>query len=104
MPAPSGRPPRPKGPALTSLLKPYAPFIWTLVGLTVAGNALNLAVPRLISHAIDRYTGQRSIGTTLGMELLFIAVGIFTFSYLQNITQTYTAERVARDLRTRLIA
>jgi ATP-binding cassette subfamily B protein len=38
------------------------------------------------------------------LELLMVSLGIFAFAYLQNISQTYTAERVARDLRTRLIS
>jgi len=33
-----------------------------------------------------------------------VALGIFLFSYLQSVAQTIASERVARDLRTRLVA
>ena len=33
-----------------------------------------------------------------------MALGIFFFTYLQNVAQTYASERVARDLRTQLVA
>ena len=36
------------------------------------------------------------------MQFSLAVVFIFVFSYLQSIIQTYTSERVARDLRTRL--
>src|SRR5205807_9388872 len=36
-------------------------------------------------------------------EFFAVAAGIFIFSYLQLVAQTYASERVARDLRTRLI-
>jgi len=87
-----------------SLLTPYAPLIWTLVAMTIAGNSLNLLVPRIIAHAIDGYTPQQPIRPALEVSLLFIALGIFAFLYLQNVVQVVAAERVARDLRTRLVA
>ena len=34
----------------------------------------------------------------------FVALFIFIFTYLQNVIQVYAAERVARDLRTKLAA
>ena len=37
-------------------------------------------------------------------EFVAVAIGIFVFTYLQSIVQTFAAERVARDLRTRLVA
>src|SRR5713101_2781287 len=94
----------PNAPGLMSLLRPYAPLIWTLVAMTIAGNCLNLLVPRIISYAIDGYTPQQPIRPALAVSLLVIALGIFAFSYLQNVVQTVAAERVARDLRTRLVA
>ena len=95
---------RPRGPSLFGLLGPYAPLIAALVALTILGNGLNLLVPRLIGRAIDGYTQQRPILASLALELLLVALGIFVFSYLQNVTQTYASERVARDLRTKLVA
>ncbi len=40
----------------------------------------------------------------MAVELSLVALGIFVFSYLQSVAQTLASERVARDLRTRLVA
>jgi len=86
------------------LLKPYRALISILIAITILGNTLNLLVPRIIAHAIDNYTQQRLILPTLVVEFFAAALGIFVFSYLQAVAQTYASERVARDLRTRLVA
>ena len=101
---PPGKPPaRPKGPNLLALLRPYRGLVVLLAGLTIAGNALNLAVPKIVSRAIDAYSqGQLVLGPVV-IELSAVAVGIFVFLYLQNLAQTLASERVARDLRTRLV-
>jgi ATP-binding cassette subfamily B protein len=99
----SKRPGRPPGPNLFGLLKPYSRLILLLVVLTILGNSLNLVVPKLISYAIDSYTRQNLILSTLIVEFFFVAAGIFVFAYLQSVAQTYASERVARDLRTKLV-
>src|SRR5256714_2172497 len=71
--------------------------------MAIMGNSLNLLVPRIISNAIDTYAQQRLILTTLIVEFLAVAAGIFVFAYLQAVVQTYASERVARDLRTQLV-
>jgi len=38
------------------------------------------------------------------IEFFLVSAGIFTFAYLQSIVQTYAAESIARDLRTKLVA
>src|SRR5438477_3606340 len=102
-PAKPKRPGRPPGPSLFGLLKPYRGLIAVLVVMTILSNSLNLLVPRIISNAIDTYAQQRGILTTLIVEFLVVAAGIFIFSYLQAVAQTYASERVARDLRTQLV-
>src|SRR5262245_66278744 len=97
------KPQRPKGPNLLGLLKPYRPLVVLLTVMTVLGNALNLAVPKVVSRAIDAYTQGQLVLRPVVIELSLIAFGIFTFLYLQNLVQTLASERVARDLRTRLI-
>jgi ATP-binding cassette subfamily B protein len=97
-------PGRPRGPNLFGLLKPYGRLVFLLVVLTILGNSLSLVVPKLISHAIDTYSAQRVILTSRIVEFFVVAMGIFVFAYLQAIAQTYASERVARDLRTRLVA
>jgi ATP-binding cassette, subfamily B, bacterial len=100
---PSKRP-RAGGPSLFGLLKPYRGLILVLVVMTIFGNSLNLVVPRIISHAIDTYAQQRLILTRLIVQFFAVAFGIFFFAYLQAVAQTYASERVARDLRTELVA
>jgi ATP-binding cassette, subfamily B, bacterial len=89
---------------LFGLLKPYARLVSALVVLTILGNGLNLLVPKIISHAIDSHARRQLVLTTVALELLVVSLGIFLFTYLQSVTQTYASERVARDLRTRLAA
>jgi ATP-binding cassette subfamily B protein len=97
-------PKRPAGPKLTALLTPYRALVAGIVGLTVAANGLNLLVPKLIQRAIDGFAASRIVPPALVVEFIAVAAGIFVFTYLQNIVQTFAAERVARDLRTRLAA
>ncbi len=98
------RPARPQGSGLLGLLKPYTPLVSTLALLTILGNALNLVVPKIISRAIDNYAQRQFVLGTVAVELFVVALGIFVFSYLQSVAQTMASERVARDLRTRLVA
>ncbi len=86
------------------MLKPYGWFIFLLVLCTVVANGLNLAVPKIMAHAIDTYSEGNFVLTTLIIEFSIVSILIFVFTYLQNIVQVYTAERVARDLRTKLAA
>ena len=86
------------------MLAPYRGAIAGLVLLTIAGNALNLLIPRLVADAIDGYGRNASVPPGIAPALLLAALGIFAFAYLQSVVQTYASERVARDLRTRLIS
>jgi ATP-binding cassette subfamily B protein len=101
---PAAAPRKPPAGALLVLLKPYRGLIVTLVVLTIAGNALNLAVPRIIAHAIDAYTRQTFILSLVVEQFFVVAFLVFALTYLQSIVQTYASERVARDLRTRVAA
>jgi ATP-binding cassette subfamily B protein len=92
----------PPGAGLFLLLKPYRPQVATLVVLTIAGNALNLVVPKLISHAIDAYTQRTFVLSTTVLQFFVVAFFVFALTYLQSIAQTYASERVAKDLRIRL--
>jgi ATP-binding cassette subfamily B protein len=89
---------------LYSLLRPYTGLIILLVVLTIAANALNLAVPQIIAHAIDTYSGSTFVFSHLIIEFSLAALFIFIFTYGQNIVQVYASERVARDLRNDLSA
>jgi len=84
---------------LTSLLRPYFGILAWLVLFTLASNALNLLLPKIIAAAIDAYTGNHLVLTTVIVEFFFASLVIFIFVYLQSIVQVYASERVARDLR-----
>ncbi len=104
MTTPKDTPGDTKSPSLLRLLAPYWLPVGTLILLTIGGNGLNLVIPKIIAAAIDAYGGGSFVLSTVVIETFLAAAGIFGFAYLQAITQTITSERVARDLRTQLIA
>jgi ATP-binding cassette subfamily B protein len=91
-------------PSLFGLLKPYKFLVFLLFVFTIIGNGFNLIVPKIIASAIDTYTKGDFVLSHLIVEFSIIAFLIFIFTYLQNIVQVYTSERVARDLRNDLTA
>src|SRR4051794_38983992 len=99
-----GRPARAgKSNNLLALLRPYWVWVGLLVVLTIVGNAFNLVVPQLISSAIDSFESAGFSLSQLIVEFVAVSLGIFAFTYVQSIVQTVTSERVARDLRQRLV-
>jgi ATP-binding cassette subfamily B protein len=86
-----------------SLLVPYWPWVALLVALTIIGNALNLVVPQLISRSIDTSSARGFSLLPLVLEFTGVSAGIFAFTYGQNILQTITSERVARDIRRQMV-
>jgi len=90
--------------SILALLRPYWLWIALLVALTIAANSFNLVVPQIISSAIDGIGKPESSLIGLVAEFSAVAAGIFVLTYLQSIVQTFTSERVARDLRARLVA
>lgn len=91
-----------KNKGIIAILKPYTFLVVVLLLLTIIGNALNLAVPKIISIAIDSFNADKYDPLFLIIEFFSVAVFIFIFVYLQNIMQVYVAEKVAFDLRTKL--
>jgi ATP-binding cassette subfamily B protein len=79
-------------------------MIAIIIAFTVSANGLNLLVPRLLARGIDTFAAGRLDLDTLVLEFAATALGMFVLTYCQNITQTLASERVARDLRTRLVA
>lgn len=86
-------------PSMMALLKPYSGLVISLIILALFSNGINLIIPKIIAHGIDAYTSGHLIFKTLIWQFSLAAVFIFVFSYLESIVQTYTSERVARDLR-----
>ncbi len=70
---------------LFALLRSYGWWILLLTVLTVGGSALNLAVPELLSHAIDAYTAGTLVLSSALLSLGLVALGIFIFNNLQSV-------------------
>ncbi|PWT95491.1 MAG: ABC transporter ATP-binding protein [Bacteroidetes bacterium] len=101
--------PKPKGSAIKSqkpnmmkVLSPYRGMIVWLIVLALLGNGINLLLPKLISHGIDSYMQGHFDMQKVILQFSLAALGIFIFTFLQSVVQTYASEKVARDLRTQL--
>ena len=92
-----------KGPGLSGLLKPYRKMIYLLIFFALLGNGINLVLPRIIANGIDAYPSHYVLQDIL-IKFSAAAITIFIFTYIQSIIQTNTSERVARDLRSRLVS
>ncbi len=97
-------PNKPKGPSMLGLLKPYRGLVIALFIMAIAANALNLAIPKIISHSIDTFNAGQFILSNVMWQFGLATIGILVFSYIQALIQTYASEKVARDLRDRLAA
>jgi ATP-binding cassette, subfamily B, bacterial len=93
---------RPKGSNIFGVLKPYKFMIAGLIVFALFSNAVNLVIPKIISHSIDDFSKGSFSLQKIVLEFLVASVIIFVFTFLQGILQTYASERVARDLRTKL--
>lgn len=89
----------PAAPSIFSILTPYRAVIALLAVLALLANSLTLWVPKVISHAIDGFAHHTLHLHDVAWELGLIALGIFLFTYLQNIVQVFASERVAKDIR-----
>lgn len=91
-------------PSLFSLFGPYKGLIGILIVLTIAGNGLSLFVPKIIASGIDSYLHQTFVFRTMLINLGLVSMGVLVFSVLASIVQTYASEKVAKDLRERIVA
>jgi ATP-binding cassette, subfamily B, bacterial len=92
---------RPKA-GIFSVLRSYSGRVSLLIFMALAGNAVNMVIPKIISWAIDAFAGNRFNFGLVILEFTSASVAIFIFTFLQYMFQTYTSERVARDMRTRV--
>lgn len=74
-------------------------MVFLLVLFALISNALNLWIPKIIGNGIDAYNDGNLLFKPLIIQFSLVVFVIFVFVYLQSILQTYTSERVARDLR-----
>ena len=91
-------------PNVFSVLKPYRKIIILMVVFALLSNMINLLLPRMIAHGIDSFKIGHLALKTIVIEFSVASMGIFVFTYLQSIVQTYASERVARDMRSELSA
>jgi len=89
-------------PGIFSLLKPYSGLVVVLIIMALLGSGVNMLIPKIISRAIDAFSANHFDMGSVILQFLLAGVAIFVFTFLQNVIQTYTSERVARDLRTKL--
>jgi ATP-binding cassette subfamily B protein len=93
--------PEPKA-GLFRVLGPYKGIVVVLILMALAGSTINLLIPRIIARAIDSFSAGNFQAGTVITEFLAAAFGILVFTFIQGVAQTFTAERVARDLRNRM--
>ena len=72
--------------------------------LTMAVNAVNLSVPKVVARALDQATNGTFSLSAFVTTFVVILVATFALSYGQSIAQVVLSERVARDLRMKLSA
>ncbi|NTU99251.1 ABC transporter ATP-binding protein [Candidatus Falkowbacteria bacterium] len=89
-------------PNIFGLFRSYFWPIGSLVILAVASSGLGLILPKIISKSIDTYARNTFSLSTLVWEFGATTFAIYIATYMQSIVQTYTSERVARDLREEL--
>lgn len=75
-----------------------------LIVLALAANVLTLFLPKIVSSVIDSFIQGKLSTPTLIVQFTAFSLGIFIFTYLQSIIQTFASERVARDLRLQLVS
>ena len=104
-------PQKDKKTGIFSLLTAYQGLVILLILFAVISNSISLWLPKIISHGIDDYIKAYILhfGRSFHFDLNPVIIKfsgaillIFIFAYLQSIIQTYTSEKVARDLRSRL--
>ena len=87
---------------LFSLLRQYRGIVSVMIIMALAGSGINLLIPKIIAQAIDAFSANAFKPWPVVTEFLIAAGAIFFFTFLQSLAQTYTSEKVAKDLRTRL--
>ncbi|MEZ7820691.1 MAG: ABC transporter ATP-binding protein [Patescibacteria group bacterium] len=86
-----------------TLVKTYIPLIIFLIIFTISSNGLNLFIPNIISSAIDSDNNANFNVLNIVIKFSFVSAGIFILGYIQSIFQTYISEKVAKDLRSKII-
>ena len=88
---------------LMDVLAPYKGIVSLLVIIAMAASSINLLIPKIIASAIDSFSANSFDARKVTTQFLFAALGIFIFTAVQGIMQTIAAEKVARDLREKIV-
>ena len=87
---------------LLGVLSPYKGIVFLLVIIALGASSINLVIPKIIASAIDAFSEGNFNANKVIIQFLIAATAIFFLTMLQGILQTFTAERVARDLRIKI--
>lgn len=85
-----------------TLLREYKALVFLSLVFSVGVNALNLTLPQLIRRGIDAFSQGTLVLETLIYQFSGLSIVILILMYCESLMQSYVAERVARDLRTRV--
>ncbi len=85
------------------ILKEYIFFVILLTFLTIATSGLSLVIPKIIASAMDSFDNPDFNLTLIVSKAAAIIAGIFVISNIQNILQSFIAEKVARDYRKKIM-
>ena len=88
---------------MKTLLRPYWGQIAILAILGLLSNGLGLVLPKLIGSGIDAYVAEQGLSRPFMLEFAAVSGVIFFLTALQSMLQIAAAERVARDLRQRIV-
>jgi ATP-binding cassette subfamily B protein len=89
--------------SLWPLIKPYRFLIAGIVLLALSQNAMYLVLPKIVATSIDKYVhGSFHAGKTALLFLIVLAI-MFICLYAQNIVQAVVSERLARDMRKKVL-
>ena len=88
---------------LFGILAPYKAEVALLVVIALGASSINLIIPKIIASSIDAFSANKFDASKVIAQFLLAASGIFIFTLLQGVLQAFTAERVARDLREKIV-
>ena len=88
---------------LFGILVPYKGRVALLVIIAMIGSSINLVIPKIIASAIDAFSANNFDARKVIIQFMVAASGIFIFTLLQGVLQAFTAERVAFDLREKIV-
>lgn len=93
---------KPQGPSVFGLLKPYRKLVTGLVVFAAVSNGFSLVLPLYIRKAVNQFNTDPNAMNSVYLGFLVVAAVVFLLSFALGYLQTYTSEKVAKDLRTQL--